>query len=133
MRRRYWIVLALVSSACSQPARSAASLLPASVGGVWQRQSLHDIPPPKPAILRAFEAAYEGAGRATVDLYEAKVSGTAFEMTQHWRASADTVFFDKGRYFVVVKWERADRQALTAFVRGLQKELEERSDGVAAH
>jgi hypothetical protein len=35
------------------------------------------------------------------------------------------VFFDKGRCFVVVKWEQADRQALTAFVRGLQKVLEE--------
>jgi hypothetical protein len=60
-----------------------------------------------------------------VDLYEAKVSGTAFEMTQHWREAPNTVFFDKGRYFVVVKWEQADREALTAFVRGLEKELEE--------
>jgi hypothetical protein len=123
MTRRYWIVLALGLSACSQPAPSAESLLPASVGGGWQRKSLREIPPPRPDIVRAFEAAYEGAGKLTVDLYEAKVSGTAFEMTQHWRASADTVFFDKGRYFVLVKWEQADRQALTAFVRGLQKVL----------
>jgi hypothetical protein len=35
------------------------------------------------------------------------------------------VFFDKSRYFVLVKWEQADRKALTTFVRGLQKELEE--------
>ena len=86
---------------------------------------MHDIPPPKPSIARAFEAVYEGAGKLTVDLYEAKVSGTAFEMTQHWRASPDTVFFEKGRYFVVVKWERADRQALTGFVRAMQKNLEQ--------
>jgi hypothetical protein len=58
-------------------------------------------------------------------LYEAQVSGTAFEMTQQWRAAPNTVFFDKGRYFVVVKWEQADRKALTAFVRGMQKVLEE--------
>ena len=125
MKRRYWIVAALVWSACGQPARSARSLLPGSVGGTWQRKSLRDLPPPKAGVVRAFEAGYEGSGKLTVDLYETKASGTAFEMTQHWRASADTVFFDKGRYFVVVKWERADRQALTAFVRGLQKELEE--------
>jgi hypothetical protein len=100
-------------------------MLPASVGGVWQRKALHDLPPPKPAILRAFEADYEGAGKVTIDLYEAQVSGTAFEMTQHWRVVPNTVFFDKGRYFVVVKWEQADRKALTAFVRGMQKELEE--------
>ena len=129
MARRYWIALALVGSACSQPPRSAETLLPASAGGVWQRKSLRGIAPPKPAILRAFEAGYEGdgkpAGKLTVTLYEAKVSGTAFEMTQHWRAAPNTVVFDKGRCFVVVKWEQADRKALTAFVRALQKNLEE--------
>jgi hypothetical protein len=96
---------------------------------VWQRRSLRDIATPKPTIVRAFEAGYEGdgkpAGKLTVKLYEAKVSGTAFEMTQHWRAAPDTVVFDKGRRFVVVKWEQADRKALTAFVRALQKALEE--------
>ena len=125
MTRRYWIVPALVWSACSQPPRSVETRLPASVGGVWQRKSLRDIAPPKPTILRAFEASYEGAGKLTVELYEAKVSGTAFEMTQHWRAAPDTVVFDKGRCFVVMKWEQADRNALTAFVRALQKGLEE--------
>jgi hypothetical protein len=125
MTRRYWIVLALGWSACRQPSRSAGSLLPTSVGGVWQRKSLRDIPPPRLSIVRAFEADYEGAGKLTVDLYETKTSGTAFEMTQHWRPSPDTVFFDKGRCFVVVKWEQADRRALTTFVRALQKELEE--------
>ena len=125
MTRRYWIVLAIVWAACSPPPRSAESLLPESIGGAWHRKSLGTIAPPKPTILRAFEATYEGAGKLAVDLYEAKVSGTAFEMTQHWRAAPDTVFFDKGRYFVVVKWERADRQALQAFVRDLQNELAE--------
>ncbi len=125
MTRPYWIALALTLSACSQPPRAPEALLPATVGGVWQRKSLCGIPPPKPAIVRAFEAGYEGSGKLTVDLYEAKVSGTAFEMTQHWRASPNTVFFDKGRCFVVVKWEQADRQALTVFVRALEKNLEE--------
>lgn len=86
---------------------------------------MHDLPPPKPAILRGFEAVYAGPGALTVNLYEAKVSGTAFEMTQHWRATPDTVFFDKARYFVVVKWQQADREALKTFVRALQKQLEE--------
>ena len=96
MTRRYWILSALVWSACSQPPRAAGSLLPASVGAVWQRKSLRDIPPPKPSVTRAFEAAYEGAGKVIVDLYETRVSGTAFEMTQRWRSTPDTVFFDKG-------------------------------------
>ena len=123
--RRYWIILAIVLTACSRPPRSAASLLPASVSGVWQRTSLRDIPPPKRTILRALEADYQGAGKLTVDLYEAKVSGTAFEMTQHWRSAPNTVFFDKDRYFVVMKWQQADRPALTAFVRAMQKNLGE--------
>jgi hypothetical protein len=125
MTRRYWIIPALAWSACSPPPRAAEALLPSSVAGTWQRQSLRAISPPKPTIERAFEATYEGAGKLTVDLYEAKVSGTAFEMTQHWRAAPDTVFFDKGRCFVVMKWEQADRRALQAFVRALQKGLEE--------
>jgi hypothetical protein len=122
---RCWLVLALAASACTQPPRGAERLLPSRVGGVWQRKSIRAIAPPRPGIVRAFEAAYEGAGQLTVELYETKVSGTAFEMTQHWRSSPDAVFFDKGRYFVLVKWERADRNALTAFVRALQKLLEE--------
>jgi len=125
MAPRYWMALALVCSACSQPPHAAEVLLPATLGGVWQRKTLRGIPPPKPAIVRAFEAGYEGPGKLTVDLYEAKVSGTAFEMTQHWRASPNTVFFDHGRCFVVVKWQQADRKALTALVSALEKNLAE--------
>jgi hypothetical protein len=33
------------------------------------------------------------------------------------------VFFDKGTYFVTVRWERADREALKLFVRELEKRL----------
>jgi hypothetical protein len=125
MIRRSCLVLALALSSCGRPPRSAGNLLPASVAGAWQRTSLRDIPPPKPTITRAFEADYQGAGKLTVDLYEAKVSGTAFEMTQHLRSAPDTVFFDKDRYFVVMKWQQADRPALTAFVRAMQKNLEQ--------
>jgi hypothetical protein len=88
------------------------------------RKSLRTISPPQGNVVRAFEAVYEGAGKLTVTLYETKASGTAFEMTQHWRASPDTVFFDKGRYFVVVKWGQADRQSLRTFVRAFQNVLE---------
>jgi len=123
MTRRSWIIPALLETACNQPERNAADLLPENVDGVWQRQGLRDLTPPNDTIARAFEAEYGGPGQLTVDLYEAKSSGTAFEMTQHWRASADSVFFDKGRYFVVVRWKQADRAALTRFVGTLQKQL----------
>ena|SRR5579862_1368553 len=123
MIRRNWIFAALASSACSHPPASGESLLPRQVGA-WTRTSLHDVAPPQANVLRGFEAVYSGAGELTVDLYDTKASGVAFEMTQHWRPSADTVFFDKGTYFAVVKWEQADRAALREFVRALQKELE---------
>jgi hypothetical protein len=125
MLRRFLVVFALMLAACSPPPRAAGSLLPQSIGGVWQRKSLRGVPPSQPGVVRALEAVYEGTGKLTVELYETKVSGTAFEMTQHWRAMPNTVFFDKGRYFAVVKWEAADRQTLTDFVRGLEKNLAE--------
>jgi hypothetical protein len=45
------------------------------------------------------------------------------DLAQRWRPSADTVFFQQGRYFVVVKWQQADRKALQEFVRELEKRL----------
>jgi len=118
------MALAVLSCACSRRPRAAEVLLPQTISRIWTRVGrIRDVPPPQPNVARLLEAGYEGAGKVTVDLYETKASGTAFEMTQHWRAAPNTVFFDKGRYFVVVKWEQADRNALTAFVRALQKEL----------
>jgi len=123
MNRRYWILAALALGGCAQPPPAPGILLPPTLAGVWQRKSLRSIPPPQSGVLRAFEAAYEGAGRLTVDLDETNALGTAFEMAQHRRAAANAVFFDKGRFFVVVKWEQADRQALKALVREMQNEL----------
>jgi hypothetical protein len=40
-----------------------------------------------------------------------------------WRPSADTVFFNHGAYFVVIKWQSPDRKALQEFVAELQKKL----------
>jgi len=124
MPRRLWIVPLLLASACGPPRPDAASLLPPTVAVVWQRKSLHEIPPPQASVTRAVEAAYEGAGQITARIYATKSPGSAFEMTQHWKEQKNTVFFDKGRYFVVVEWQQADRNALTAFVRALEKELD---------
>jgi hypothetical protein len=124
MTRRYWIVIAVGLSACSAPPpRDPGTLLPETVGDTWHRQTLQSLPVSQVGIERAMQASYSGSGNLTVDLYAAKVQVTAFEMTQHWRPLPDSVFFDKGRYFVVVKWDRADRQALTGFVRELQRHL----------
>jgi hypothetical protein len=126
MTRRYSLYLALAAAAaCGRPQRTGDSLLPSVVGGVWRRQSLTQIrvPPSAAGSLREFEANYAGPGNVTADIYQAKVSAVAFEMAQKWKPAANTVSFYKDEYFAVIKWDRADRQALTAFVGALEKVL----------
>ena len=114
--------MALGWCACSQPARSPENLLPDNLAG-WTRQSLSPAAPSPATVVRAFEANYAGNGKITVRLYETKSSGSAFEMTQHWREAPNAVSFDKGVYFAVVQWTEADRRALGEFVRALQRNL----------
>jgi len=45
------------------------------------------------------------------------------ELSQRWKPSADTVFFSRGPYFVVVKWQAAERGPLQAFVREVEKSV----------
>ena len=77
-------------------------------------------------LKRAERAIYEGEGTITVDVYELTTSAGGLELVQTWRPAADTVFFYKETYFAVVKWERAGKPAVTAFVRDLEKRLGER-------
>lgn len=72
-------------------------------------------------IRRAGTAVYEGAGVLKVETYELTSDAGALEAEQTWKAVADTVAFHKNGYFTVVHWENADKQAVAAFVRGLEK------------
>ena len=67
-------------------------------------------------------AVYEGHGTVHVEVEDTKVPAVAFEKAQRTRPQPDTVFFDKGRYFVTIRWEQADRDALKQLVRTLQKQ-----------
>ena len=40
---------------------------------------------------------------------------------QRWTPRADTVFFYRDRFFVVVQWQTADKKALQAFMSALEK------------
>jgi hypothetical protein len=68
-------------------------------------------------------AAYEGPGRLQARVYELESPAVALDLVQRWRPSADTVFFYRDQYFVVIKWQDADRRALQAFVRELEARL----------
>src|SRR5258708_106187 len=111
---------------CSHP-QPAAPLFPDSVGP-WKLKQSADLradqvraPIRRLGIRRAGSAVYEGAGSLKVEVYELTSSAAAFEAEQNWRAMADTVAFHKECFFTVVHWENADRSAITAFVREMEK------------
>jgi hypothetical protein len=130
MSRRNWMWLALALGACRKNAPLPADLFPETVANVWRRAAARNLPVseapdpvPRTSVERLQVAAYEGPGRIEVRVYELRSPGVGLDLVQRWRPSADTVFFYRGRYFVVVKWQQADRKALQEFVRELEKRL----------
>ena len=129
MDRRNWLWLAVVLGACTGGA-PLPDLFPNNVAGVWRRTALANPPlssapdpVPRSAVNRLQTATYEGPGKLEVRAYELDSPAVALDLVQRWRPSADTVFFYRGRFFVVVKWDQAERKSLEAFVRELEARL----------
>jgi len=80
-------------------------------------------PVPRNEIERLEEGLYEGPGKVDARVYALSSDTVGLELSQRWRPSADTVFFNRGHFFVVVKWQTADRQALESFIRELESRL----------
>jgi hypothetical protein len=134
MTRRSWCfsiptlsTLALAACGRREP---AVEPFPETLAGVWHRKNVRELsvseapdPVPRSAVRRFEVAAYEGPGKLEARAYELTSKGVGLELAQRWRPSADTIFFWAGDYFVVVKWQEADRQALQAFTRDLEKRL----------
>ena len=126
MLRLIPVLLSILLLSCSHP-QPAAPLFPEAVEP-WKLKQSADLPTeqvPAPirrlGIRRAGSAVYEGAGNLKVEVYELTSSAAAFEAEQNWRAMADTVAFHKESFFTVVHWENADRSAISAFVREMEK------------
>jgi hypothetical protein len=124
--------LALGSCAC-RSGQPLPDVLRETVAGVWHRTSIRDAsasdtadPIPRTAVRRVQVAEYEGPGKLEARLYDLQSSGVALDLVQRWRPSADTVFFYEKNYFVVLKWQQAERAALQAFVREVQGRLNPR-------
>lgn len=103
---------------------------PETVAAVWHRTTLQDVPVsespdpvPRNAVRHLRTAAYEGPGKLEVRAYELTSSAVGLDLVQRWRPSADTVFFNPGPYFVVIKWQQADRKALQDFVREIETRM----------
>ncbi|MGA3237373.1 MAG: hypothetical protein ABSG03_13805 [Bryobacteraceae bacterium] len=130
MTRRLLITLAATLAACGERATLPPDLFPQTVSGVWSRTELRDLPVdespdpvPRNSVVQIRTAAYKGPGEleARVYLLDSSEVGAAFGT--RWRPSADTVFFNHGPYFVVIKWQSPDRKSLQEFVAELQKKL----------
>jgi hypothetical protein len=129
MTRRKWVLIAFVLGACRENA-PPLDLFPPTVANVWRRTALRDTPVsespdpvPRTAVRRLRTAVYEGPGKLEARAYELNSAGVGVTLAQRWQPSADTIFFSRGRYFMVIKWQSADRKALQAFVQDLQKRL----------
>jgi hypothetical protein len=125
MTRRNWLWLAMGMSACGT-GQPPPGVFRQTVAG-WHLTSLRDAAPseapdpiPRTAVRRLMIAEYEGPGKLEARLYDLQSSGVALDLVQRWRPSADTVFFYEKNYFVVVKWQQAERAALQSFVREIQ-------------
>lgn len=121
-----WLALGL--SACGSKSTLPADLFPETADGGWRRTWMGDVPDsrdpvPRGAVDYSRAAAYKGPGALDVRAYQLSSPSVGLDLAQRWRPSADTVFFNQGVYFVVVKWQSADRQALEAFVRQMEGKL----------
>jgi len=129
MTRRNWLWLAAAGCACRRGA-PPPDLFPPTVAGVWRRTELREPgvsespdPVPRTVVARYQTAAYEGPGKLEARVYQLDSPAVAVDLSQRWRPSADTVFFYRDQYFVVIKWQDADRKALAAFVQELENRL----------
>ena len=116
--------------ACGSTATLPPDALPPTAAQVWHRTAMRDVaisdapdPVPRNEIVRLAAASYAGPGKIEARVYVLRSAEVGLELTQRWRPSADTVFFNSGPYFVVLKWQDAERQALQSFVRELEKRL----------
>jgi len=130
MRGWNCISIVLLLGACKQGA--APPVFPASVADGWRRKSSESFPAGSaPELVRKigtrgwWRTVYEGPGSATVELYELTAPPGGLEMVQRWRPTADAVVWYTPRYFVVIKWQSADREAVGALIRSLEKQFQE--------
>jgi len=112
---------------CSGAPKEARPIFPETVG-VWRLKQSSDLAPGQVpeqirrlGLRRAGSGEYEGAGTLKVEIYELTSDAGAFEVEQTWKPMADTVAFHKDSYFTVVHWAGADKAAVAAFVRELEK------------
>jgi hypothetical protein len=132
MTRRGWLWLTASLVECGGRRGPAVEPFPETLAG-WTRKERREAPVseapdpvPRTAVRSLEIATYQGPGKLEARAYELTSKEVGLDLAQRWRPSADTVFFWAGEYFVVVKWEEADRRALQAFTRAVERRLNAR-------
>jgi hypothetical protein len=92
------------------------------VVGTWHRTAVRDLPAGA-GIEQLRTASYQGPGTLEASIYRLTSPAMALDMAQRWKPTPDTVFFYSDRFFVLVRWQTADRKALHEFVAALEKRL----------
>lgn len=130
MTRRNWLLASALLSACSRDSRTAQPVFPETVADVWRLKEKRELSVssapetvPRASVRGVREGVYAGPGTVSATVVELASSAAALDAVQRWKPAADTVVFYKDNYFVVVRWRNADRKALTAFVRAMEKNL----------
>jgi len=129
-----WNVLAAgaccLLAGCHGAVTLPPNLFPANAAGGWRLVVKRAVPAteapdpvPRNEIEQLQEGLYEGPGKLAARVYVLSSAAVGQVLSQRWRPSADTVFFSRGRFFVVVKWQAAQRQALESFIRELERKL----------
>jgi hypothetical protein len=130
MKRPFFLfALALTMTACRRAEAPMPDLFPEHAG-LWRRTSMRELkaaeapdPVPQASIERIRVATYEGAGKLEARVYQMSTSAVALDLVQRWQSAPDTIFFFADRFFVVVRWESAERKELREFVSVLEKRL----------
>jgi hypothetical protein len=112
MPRVLLLLIVIVTGACSSAKKPFG--LPETAPGGWR---LKETTREGARTL----GVYEGQGTVRVEVEDMGAQAVAFERAQRTRPQPDTVFFDKDGYFVTVRWEGVDREALRQLVRELEK------------
>lgn len=119
-----------VLAACGGTRGPRVEPFPEDVAGGWRRKERREVPVseapdpvPRTSVRSVEIATYEGPGKLEARAYELTSKGVGLDLAQRWRPSSDTVFFWTGEYFVVVKWQEADRSALQAFTHEVEQRL----------
>ena len=126
-RRKFSLLLAAFALMACGARPPEKPDVPASVSPGWKLSSLEKSARPSEVAAQGepqcWKASYSGSGQVDTWICWYNVSSAAFDAVQRTRAEAQTVKFQEGQWFVLLKWNNTSRTDVTALIRAVQKAL----------